>query len=92
MSGVGNNLKKLEAFAPLADHVGMLRMLLKANEGPDARKYLDIALAIALEKAGEPEEALASWRDAKAAGLNEYLAKPVEAAITRLSGAGVKKS
>jgi hypothetical protein len=86
-------LKRILAFVSPADNLELLRMLLKTNDDPDRRGYLEVTLAIALEQAGNAQESAAAWRDAKTAGLNEYLGKQADAAIQRLAaGAPAKKS
>lgn len=83
------HLDQLVAYVPINDHVELVRMLLKTIE-PDERQYLKVLLAVVLEKAGKPQEALAEWRDAKATDLSKddvFLAKQVDAEIRRLSTA-----
>jgi hypothetical protein len=44
-----------------------------------------VCLALALEKTGKPEDALAAWRAAKASPAAGNLGKPLDEAIKRLA-------
>jgi hypothetical protein len=82
------NVNHLLVYLPdPAVHVELLRQLVAANSGSQ-QGYLQVCLAVALEKAGNPQAALAALRAAKSGeagaalsngGLNEQIA--------RLSGA-----
>jgi hypothetical protein len=90
----GANLSRVAAVVPIADHVELIGTLLQKLNA-DSRHYLKVILAIALEKAGKPQESLAAWREAKVSDLqpsDEYIGKQVDAAIQRLSTAGAKHS
>jgi hypothetical protein len=84
------NLTKVQAFVPLADHIEMLRLLVPKLEAGESRGFVDVSLAIALEKAGKADQALAAWRDAKAALAGNDLAKDADSAIARLTAGRVK--
>jgi hypothetical protein len=102
LSDFESNLKGVLTFVPIAEHLELMRMLVGKTD-PNAgglrnsKLYLQVALAMALEKAGKADESLATWRDAKAAldagvpGKGDF-GEPVDTAIKRLSAAGAKHS
>jgi len=85
------NLDTVLAFAPIDEHIALLHLLLQsANAHGDKRLYLSASLALALEKAGKIDAALATWRDAKSMVDSQsmaasYLGKQVDQAIERLT-------
>jgi hypothetical protein len=80
------NLDRLLAYLPAVNHVDLLTLLLPAEPGPQ-RGYVQACLALALEKAGRPQAALAAWRAAKAAA-GEQLGRALDEAIARLAVVG----
>jgi hypothetical protein len=102
LESLQRNLDSVLQFAPIEEHLKLLHLQLDKtspnaplNAIYDSRLVLFVALANALERAGEPVEALAAWRDAQArkggpsggtAGLRLYNA--IDAAVARLSAAG----
>jgi hypothetical protein len=86
VSAFSDNLDRVQAFVPFAEHVELLRALLPQLE-PDARRYVRVSLALALQRSGKLQESLAAWRDAKA-GMGDddaFLAKQIDAAVARLA-------
>lgn len=83
------DLAKLLAAIPAADHVELQRMLLQSGTLDDAGKLnVELALAGSLEAAGKPDEALAEWREIETVTHDSplYVFTPrVKAAIKRLS-------
>lgn len=91
-NGSDQDIARLFVALPPAEHVGLLRLLLKSPD--NSTVSVKVALAITLEAAGKPQEALAAWRDANAAAggqLDPDTEARMQAALKRLGGAATKK-
>jgi hypothetical protein len=86
VSAFSDNLDRVQAFVPFAEHVELLRALLSQLE-PDARRYVRVSLALALQRSGKLQESLAAWRDAKTGlgGDDIGLSRQIDAAVARLA-------
>jgi hypothetical protein len=89
--GNEEQLKRLWSAVPPADHVELARILLK-SPGGNGPITATAALALALELAGKPEEALTAWREVQALGhgqLSTTITMHMDPALKRLgTGAG----
>jgi len=90
------DLAVLFAAVPPAEHVELLRLLLRSAP-PDRNAgnvlSVKVALAAALEAAGRPEESLATWRDVQASTQGDpsfIFDSRINAALKRLSSSGGK--
>lgn len=84
------SLDKALGYLPAGVHIGLLQTLIKTKDDKQQQGYLQCVLALALEKAGKPQEALSLWRTARSgpavSGLGgDFLAKQMDQAIARLS-------
>ena len=90
-----DQLKRLFAAVPPADHVELQRLLLRSDQLGASELTVKAALAVALEAAGKNEESLATWRDIQTSTQGEHLAGTLERrmndALKRLGGTTAKR-
>jgi hypothetical protein len=84
VAAFGANLTRVLTYVPATSHVALLSRLVPAQQGEN-QGYLQVCLALALEKTGKPQDALAAWRAAKASPAASNLGKPLDEAIKRLA-------
>jgi hypothetical protein len=84
-------LRRLQAAVPPADHIELQRLLLEQSTLDASRRWtLTAALAVMLETAGRPDEALSTWRALQAetrATAGSTLGARADAEIKRLEAA-----
>jgi len=87
-----DHLNAALTYLPLPVHIDLLQQLVKTQENKERQGELQIVLALALQKAGKPQEALSGFRTARSgaavSGLGgEFLSKQLDAAIAQLDPA-----
>jgi len=92
MTSFTDHLNAALTYLPLPVHIDLLQQLLKTQEDKERQGELQIVLALALEKAGKPQEALSWLRTARGgaavSGLGgDFLRKQLDAAIQQLDPA-----